>query len=73
MIDNALAAGNAFPDEFIERAEQHELEKNSDIQGLFDEFEIYGGDGLDSEGVGGLNLTEIADFQNGFAFYTTDC
>lgn len=44
VIDNALAAGNAIPDEFAERAEQRKgLEKkdNSDIQNLFpDEFEF---------------------------------
>lgn len=44
VIDNALAAGNAIPDELIERAEQRrEIEKkdNSDIQDLFpDEFEF---------------------------------
>ncbi|MGP5210052.1 restriction endonuclease subunit S [Psychrobacter alimentarius] len=44
VIDNALAAGNAIPDEFIERAEQRkgiEKKDNSDIQALFpDEFEF---------------------------------
>lgn len=44
VIDNALAAGNAIPDEFIERAEQRkgiERKDNSDIQGLFpDAFEF---------------------------------
>ena len=44
VIDNALAAGNAIPDEFIERAEQRkgiEKKENSDIQSLFpDEFEF---------------------------------
>ncbi len=44
VIDNALAAGNAIPDEFIERAEQRkgiEKKDNSDIQGLFpDAFEF---------------------------------
>ncbi|WP_372863573.1 restriction endonuclease subunit S [Psychrobacter sp.] len=44
VIDNVLAAGNAIPDEFIERAEQREAIKkkdNSDIQSLFpDEFEF---------------------------------
>lgn len=44
VIDNALAAGNAIPDELIERAEQRkEIEKkdHSDIQDLFpDEFEL---------------------------------
>ncbi|WP_372815667.1 restriction endonuclease subunit S [Psychrobacter sp.] len=44
VIDNALAASNAIPDEFIERAEQRkaiEKKDNSDIQQLFpDEFEF---------------------------------
>ena len=44
VIDNALAAGNAIPDEFSERAEQRkaiEKKNNSDIQNLFpDEFEF---------------------------------
>ena len=44
VIDNALAAGNAIPDEFIERAEQRkgiEKKDNSEIQSLFpDEFEF---------------------------------
>nr|WP_299038200.1 restriction endonuclease subunit S [uncultured Psychrobacter sp.] len=44
VIDNALAAGNAIPDEFAERAEQRKTIKkkdNSDIQKLFpDAFEF---------------------------------
>ena len=44
VIDNALAAGNAIPDELLERAEQRKAIKkkdNSDSQGLFpDEFEF---------------------------------
>ena len=44
VIDNALAAGNAIPDEFAERAEQRkgiEKKDNSNIQNLFpDEFEF---------------------------------
>ncbi|MCG3808602.1 restriction endonuclease subunit S [Psychrobacter sp. Ps4] len=44
VIDNALAAGNVIPDEFIERAEQRkgiEKKDNSDIQDLFpDTFEF---------------------------------
>ena len=44
VIDNALAAGNAIPDEFMERAEQRkkiEKKDNSDIQSLFpDAFEF---------------------------------
>ena len=41
VIDNALAAGNTIPDEFIERAEQRkaiEKKDNSDIQALFITF-----------------------------------
>ena len=44
VIDNALAAGNAIPDEFVERAEQRkgiEKKDHSDTQNLFpDEFEF---------------------------------
>lgn len=44
VIDNALAAGNAIPDELLARAEQRKAIKkkdNSDIQGLFPgEFEF---------------------------------
>ncbi len=44
VINNALAAGNAIPDELLERAEQRkaiEKKDNSDIQDLFpDEFEL---------------------------------
>ena len=44
VIDNALAAGNAIPDELLERAEQRkgiDKKDSSDIQGLFpDEFEF---------------------------------
>ena len=44
VIDNALAVGNAIPDEFVERAEQRkgiEKKDSSDIQVLFpDEFEF---------------------------------
>ena len=44
VIDNALAAGNAIPDEFAERAEHRkgiEKKDNTDIQSLFpDEFEF---------------------------------
>jgi type I restriction enzyme S subunit len=44
VIDNALAAGNAIPDEFMERAEQRkaiEKKDNSEIQSLFpNEFEF---------------------------------
>ena len=44
VIDNALATGNAIPDEFSERAEQRksiEKKDNSEIQGLFpDGFEL---------------------------------
>ena len=75
VIDNALAAGNAIPDEFIERAEQRkgiEKKENSDIQGLFpDEFEFTEEMGWIPKEWAVRNLTEIADFQNGFAFYTT--
>ena len=41
VIDNALAAGNAIPDELLERAEQRktiEKKDNSDIQDLFPDY-----------------------------------
>lgn len=49
VVDNVLAAGNAIPDEFFERAEQRkgiEKKDHSDIQNLFpDEFEFTEGMG----------------------------
>ena len=71
VIDNALAAGNAIPDEFFERAEQRkgiEKKDNSDIQDLFpDEFEFTEEMGWIPKGWGVKSLDEVADYLNGLA------
>ena len=71
VIDNALAAGNAIPDEFSERAEQRkaiEKKNNSDIQNLFpDEFEFTEEMGWIPKGWGVKSLDEVADYLNGLA------
>jgi type I restriction enzyme S subunit len=63
VIDNALAAGNAIPDEFSERAEQRKtIEKKdySDIQGLFpDEFQFTEEMGWVPKGWRVRNLSEM--------------
>ena len=65
VIDNALAASNAIPDEFIERAEQRkaiEKKEKSDIQGLFpDEFELTEGMGWIPKGWEITNLKDHAE------------
>jgi type I restriction enzyme S subunit len=77
VIDNALAAGKPIPDELLERAEQRKNVQHSDtdnhaIRALFpDAFELTDEMGWIPEGWAVKNLTEISDFQNGFAFYTT--
>lgn len=72
VIDNALAAGNAIPDEFIERAEQRkgiEKKDHSDIQNLFpDEFEFTEEMGWIPKGWVVIPIYEIADFINGSSF-----
>ena len=72
VIDNALAAGNAIPDEFIERAEQRkgiEKEDNSEIQSLFpDEFEFTEEMGWIPKGWEISTLGQESDFSNGYAF-----
>lgn len=71
VIDNALAAGNAIPDELFERAEQRkgiEKKDNADIQGLFpDEFEFTEEMGWIPKGWGVKSLDEVADYLNGLA------
>ena len=71
VIDNALAAGNAIPDELLERAEQRkgiEKKENSDIQDLFpDEFEFTEEMGWIPKGWGVRSLDEVADYLNGLA------
>ena len=72
VIDNALAAGNAIPDEFIERAEQRkgiEKKDNSEIQSLFpDEFEFTEEMGWIPKGWEISTLGQESDFSNGYAF-----
>ena len=69
VIDNALAAGNAIPDEFIERAEQRkgiERKDNSDIQNLFpDEFEFTEEMGWIPKGWKLINFGEFCDIKKG--------
>ena len=69
VIDNVLAAGNAIPDEFAERAEQRkgiEKKDNSDIQNLFpDEFEFTEEMGWIPKGWRISPLTEVIDFLEG--------
>ena len=69
VIDNALAAGNAIPDEFIERAEQRkgiEKKDNSEIQSLFpDEFEFTEEMGWIPKGWGNGTLSDICSFGKG--------
>lgn len=64
VIDNALAAGNAIPDELLERAEQRkEVEKkdHSDINTLFpDDFELTEGMGWIPKGWEVTSFTELA-------------
>ena len=72
VIDNALAAGNAIPDEFIERAEQRkgiEKKDHSDIQSLFpDAFEFTEEMGWIPKGWEISTLGQESDFSNGYAF-----
>ena len=71
VIDNALAAGNPIPDDFMERAEQRKgIDKtdNSDIQDLFpDEFEFTEGMGWIPKGWEVKPLDEVANYLNGLA------
>lgn len=71
VIDNALAAGTAIPDEFAECAEQRkgiEKKDNTDIQSLFpDEFEFTEEMGWIPKGWGVKSLDEVADYLNGLA------
>lgn len=76
VIDNALAAGNTIPDEFMERAEQRkgiEKKDNSDIQSLFpDEFEFTEEMGWIPKGWTVEKLEQKIDVLNGFAFKSKD-
>ena len=72
VIDNALAVGNAIPDEFAERAEMRkgiEKKDHSDINALFpDEFEFTEEMGWIPKGWGVTPVYEVANFVNGSAF-----
>ena len=69
VIDNALAAGNAIPDELLERAEQRktiEKKDNSDIQCLFpDEFELSEEMGWVPKGWKLISFGEFCDIKKG--------
>ena len=70
VIDNALAAGNVIPDEFIERAEQRkgiEKKEYSEIQKLFpDEFEFTEEMGWIPKGWEVGSLDNMFELQRGF-------
>lgn len=72
VIDNALAVGNAIPDEFIERSDQRkaiEKKDNADIQNLFpDEFEFTEEMGWIPKGWQVTPVYEVAEFINGSSF-----
>ena len=72
VIDNALAAGNAIPDEFFERAEQRkgiEKKDHSDTQNLFpDEFEFTEEMGWIPKEWQVTPVYEVAEFINGSSF-----
>lgn len=69
VIDNALAAGNAIPDEFFERAEQRkgiEKKDNSEIQSLFpDEFEFTEDMGWVPKGWEAVRFADITEAKQG--------
>ena len=69
VIDNALAAGNAIPDEFMERAEQRkgiEKKDNSDIQSLFpDAFEFTEEMGWIPRGWQAVRFADITEAKQG--------
>lgn len=75
VIDNALAAGNAIPDEFAERAEQRQAMQhsatdndNQAIRALFpDAFECTEEMGWIPEGWEVKPLDEVANYLNGLA------
>ncbi|MDN6308012.1 restriction endonuclease subunit S [Psychrobacter sp.] len=76
VIDNALAAGNAIPDELLERAEQRktiEKKDKADIQKLFpDAFEFTEEMGWIPKGWAVEKLEQKIDVLNGFAFKSKD-
>ncbi|MCG3842403.1 restriction endonuclease subunit S [Psychrobacter sp. Ps1] len=76
VIDNALAAGNAIPDEFFERAELRkgiEKKDNSDIQSLFpDEFEFTEEMGWIPKGWQELQIKDIAKVVKGKSYKSSE-
>ena len=72
VIDNALAVGNAIPDEFIERSDQRkaiEKKDKADIQNIFpDEFEFTEEMGWIPKGWQVTPVYEVAEFINGSSF-----
>ena len=72
VIDNALAVGNAIPDEFIERSDQRkgiEKKDHSDTQNLFpDEFEFTDEMGWIPKEWQVTPVYEVAEFINGSSF-----
>ena len=76
VIDNALAAGNAIPDEFAKRAEQRktiEKKNNSDIHGLFpDEFEFTEEMGWIPKGWQELQIKDIAKVVKGKSYKSSE-
>lgn len=76
VIDNALAAGNAIPDEFAERAKQRkaiEKKDNADIQSLFpDEFEFTEEMGWIPKGWASGTIAGISFVKGGYAFKSKD-
>jgi type I restriction enzyme S subunit len=76
VIDNALAAGNAIPDEFLERAEQRktiEKKDSSDTQGLFpDAFEFTEEMGWIPRGWQELQIKDIAKVVKGKSYKSSE-
>ena len=76
VIDNALAAGNAVPDELLDRAEQRkgiEKKDNTDTQSLFpDEFEFTEEMGWIPKGWKVRKLKSICRVLNGRAYKNTE-
>ena len=76
VIDNALAAGNEIPEEFIERAELRkgiEKKDNSDIQSLFpDEFEFTEEMGWIPKGWRKLQIKDIATVVKGKSYKSSE-
>jgi|26BtaG_2_1085354.scaffolds.fasta_scaffold03669_3 type I restriction enzyme S subunit len=76
VIDNALAAGNAIPDELLERAEQRKSIKkkdNTEIQNLFpNEFELTEEMGWIPKGWQELQIKDIAKVVKGKSYKSSE-